>query len=50
MLKGQKAQMWKNMDVDVDVKFVMGGKEYQKMYLPELNILSRRSEETDVSG
>lgn len=48
MLKGQKAQMSKNMDVDV--KFVMGGKEYWKIYLPELNILSWRSEETDVSG
>lgn len=41
------------MDVGVDVftvKFVMGEKEYQKIYLPELNFLSRRSEEIDVSG
>lgn len=51
MLKGQKAQILKNVDMDVvNVKFAMGGKEYRKMYLPELHLLSRRFEEIDVSG
>lgn len=57
MLKGQKAQTLKNLYVYVyvyvhifTVKFLMAGKEYWQMYLPELNLLGRRSEETDVSG
>lgn len=55
MLKGQKAQILKNLYVYVyvhifTVKFLMAGKEYWQMYLPELNLLGRRSEETDVSG